>query len=272
MPDAKIPSLSPAGVVDGYRTSKGPAAVLPIAPATALSAKPPTALLPTVPAAAIDGIIGGADADEIAMRVRLQNRMRKMGTTHHLVAYVFANPSHAFAKQNIFSTLEYWHHRSGDFMTLVFPGLRPADEERFDFSEDTIKQFDQLALTRTIQDFERETAWQYTGRTCVVIMLAGVNEQAAAARLDFSAVLDFDLEGLIEKKILSDARVVFEDLIRWAKEYAADDALWTAKQNWKEPAIQQAVLSILTKWLPAGVKDLFNASVAFRVQDLRPES
>jgi hypothetical protein len=81
--------------------------------------------------------------------------------------------------------------------------------------------------------------------------------------------LDFDLEGAIRKGYVDDSRVVFEQLIGWAKDCQADDAVWMAKDGFRDPAVQRAVLKGLKKWIPGAVSNVVELFAIFRVRDRR---
>jgi hypothetical protein len=86
-------------------------------------------------------------------------------------------------------------------------------------------------------------------------------------------VIEFDLEGAIEDKLFPDVGVAFESIIRLAKEYPLDAALWEIRDGFQAEAAEEAVRSAFQKYVPVpdGVKKYVLSRFTFRVKDKRKE-
>ena len=103
--------------------------------------------------------------------------------------------------------------------------------------------------------------------------LDGSPERLAFTDLDTEWVVDFDLEGLIEDKVVPDVRVFFEQLIRWAKNEEASDVLWLARDSAEGNGWTDAINVLADKYIPGAeaARILFKAHTTIRPRDRRPK-
>jgi len=219
-----------------------------------------------------EAIAFAADYDGLLFAVGRYLRWAKR--ERGLIGIVIAHPQRKFAADNILPMIPYWHYRSDQSMLFVFPGFigdpDAIGDEHFDVPS-SHPHFSEPAFVEVIDVFERNSSFEFTGRTSLLLVVGVRQKNDPRAELDFSAVMDFDIEEVISKKFAADAGVVFEQVIRAAKELQADDALWGASQTLKGDLVQEGVLQLVEKYLPipSGVKESVRKSVAFRVSDRR---
>jgi hypothetical protein len=185
-----------------------------------------------------------------------------------LVALVLANADTSFVKQHILPLVPYWHFRSGKSVLFFFLGYVPkAIEHKNDSSPLFHSVFRPELFVQSIESLESDTSIRYTGRTMLVLTTAEYVE--SCPRLNHSWVLDFDLEGLLIEKVVSDVRIVFEDIIRLAKRHPADDAVWLISDGLSENEKNEAYLNVAQKYLPflKNARELIRAHTRIKVRD-----
>jgi hypothetical protein len=199
-------------------------------------------------------------------------RLQKASTNRVLVGLVLANAADDFVKKHVTPSLPYWHYRSGDSAIFVFFGYSVPP---FVFGLETTKEqpptFKAKDFAESVGMVESQSSLQYSGRTTLILTTA--YHEGGDGFLDYEWVLDFDIEGLLEQKVIPDVRVLFEDIIRLAKACPADDAVWRISERISDAEKSDAYFSIAGKYIPflTNARELVKAHTRARVQDRRPD-
>lgn len=158
---------------------------------------------------------------------------------HSLVGILFCNPNTSFCKTEILSSLNYFHHRSVQYINFFCCGYGAY------WSEDTYVDFHPVAkidnmewfysdkaLVGVIEDFESRTKWKYSGENELLILDVSPSDKPDDITINDALVCN--LEKMQKDKAFSSVRAFFEDLIRYARsDELADIWKYSDKQGQK---------------------------------------
>lgn len=190
-----------------------------------------------------------------------------------MVGWLFARPGSALTKSDIFPNLNYFHYRSGDFITFYICGYSVThrkndaacvvDGRRWEFDD---RIFDDLR-----RYIEGASTWTYSGAVDLILANASLwecgHETGAdgktrvtdySASLDFSSALCANLEKMKAIGAIDSVETFFEDIFRHAERQDGLDPTWgfSDKQGMKVAgsALKHLVLSLLPEPLRKDVE------------------
>jgi hypothetical protein len=206
------------------------------------------------------------------MRERLLKEMTRTRKRSELVAIVIANGARPFSKQTILPLIAYWNNRSGDALTIFFPGyLGGNPDDEYGEVIDSNRAFVEKSFVETLEKIERDAGWSsYDGRTSVLICRGVLKQHPRTAErrafLDFTDYIEFDLEAAIQAGVIDAVEPFFEALIRVAKTGTGESVQWKISDDVGGRALGNAIIDMACEYLPKGLKRVVKVADYFRIK------
>jgi hypothetical protein len=160
---------------------------------------------------------------------KTMSSINSMIKRHCLVGILFCNPKTDFCKNEILNSLNYFHHRSKQYINFFccgygaywsknkYPDLQivtKVDRVNWSYSDN--------AFVSVVEDFENRTRWRYSGENELLLLdvIPSINKN----ELNINNAIVCNLEKMKKDNAFSSVRSFFEDIIR----YATTDDLATA--------------------------------------------
>jgi hypothetical protein len=160
------------------------------------------------------------------MRNQLSDELARRLKERGLVVAVLAHPRDPFAVAQLLPLVDYWHHRSSDFVDFVFLGYAAAESSSVD--RVNAAKFSDTDFVLSLEHFER-SGWRYSGRPSILIFDAV--RKASTLEYDLGSVIECDLESAVRDDVIPSVAALFEWIIRLAHETSASVALWRMSDN-----------------------------------------
>lgn len=191
-----------------------------------------------------------------------------------LIGILFCHPKSALGKSEIVDHLSHFHLRSGeaaDFFCVGYGAYWPpehlADQKTVTRIDGVDWLFSELAFSNVIDEFERETAWEFSGET-ELILLTATRDDSGHTSLDYDSAIVCNLESMSQAKAFTSVRSFFTDVFRFAKSNTDSDPTWglSDKKGLRlgASAIKDAVLSVL----PKPLSDAYSRGEYFSVRSI----
>ncbi|MFC7297051.1 hypothetical protein [Herminiimonas aquatilis] len=186
------------------------------------------------------------------------------------IGILFANPHIPYVRNEILSSLEYFHHRSGgnfDFYCCGYGAYWPENQysdQKIVTSVDGVDWFfSQQSFAEVVTSFEECTKWKYSGETELLLLDVNKSKTTKTKPVIDSAVI-LNLELMQQDKAITSARSLFEKIIRFAKdkdgrgafEFSDAAGIDSAKQT-----IKTAILGLLPSTVASGYLKTENFAV-----------
>jgi len=208
------------------------------------------------------GASGGGSTRETIEKILRENFVAenaKAGAAK-LIGLIVGHKSHAIISDEIIKKWGYFNARSGKDLDIFAIGFK---------TRGTVS--DKL-LVETIEKFEAETQWKYSGVTELIVANAFYfPESHATARLDFSSALVLPLEKMLLDKHLASASEIIEDLIRFSKQRPEMDPSWRYSDKKGSQAIREGFKDFVIGALPESLRKRARQAAYFAVKDLSKE-
>ena len=206
------------------------------------------------------------------MRENLTRDLKAASRSSGLAAIVFANARKKFVQDEIAPLVSYWNYRSGSHVSFFFPGY--CGDPSMGSSEyspifDPITSFNEKTFVETIKQVEEGDAdWTYRGDTPIVIFRAYLQyhnvTREPLAFVDFSSIIEFELERSIDNGSIESVEKFFEGIIKAAQEIPGDDVDWKLGAKLGASALREALVDAVVSTLPPGARRVAKAIVDFR--------
>ena len=191
-----------------------------------------------------------------------------------LIGILLAHPNAPLAKSEIVDHLNHFHHRSGeaiDFFCVGYGAYWPdnhyPDQTKIVKIDGVDWLFSDKAFSQVIDELEKETKWQYSGET-ELLLISAIKDEEGNTSLDYGAAIVCNLEAMLKDKAFSSVRAFFEGVFRFAKKHSCSDEAWALSDNKGlqvgGAALKEAVLSLL----PKSLKESYKKAEHYAVRDL----
>ena len=191
---------------------------------------------------------------------------------HSMVAILFCNPNTSFCKNEILSSLSYFHHRSKEAINLFccgygaywpeekYPDLVPIvkiDGEQWYYSDN--------AFVRALEDFESRTKWMYSGEN--ELLLLDVSPSNDPKDLNINNAIVCNLEQMKRDNAFTSVRSLFEDLIRYCASTEFADAFTFSDRQGLDIAknmLKDSVLGLL----PESLRESYSKAESYAIKKI----
>jgi hypothetical protein len=191
-----------------------------------------------------------------------------------LIGILFCHPKSSLGGSEIVDHLSHFHLRSGDavdFFCVGYGAYWPpehfADQKGVTRIDGVDWLFSEMAFSNVIDEFERETAWKYSGETELILLTARRDDDGQAS-LDYDSAIVCNLEAMSQAKAFTSVRSFFADVFRFAKSNTDSDPTWGLSDNkglkLGASAVKDAVLSVL----PKPLSDAYSRGEHFAVRSI----
>ncbi len=141
--------------------------------------------------------------------------IRENKTERDTIGILLSRPT-SNAGRDIIDALPYYHHRSGRSINFYLPGYGAhrygayPDEKDVAMINGTQWSFSNLKYVEFIDALEKHSRWEYSGESELLLI------EYSNGKLDYSNVLRFHLDAMLEDKAISSVNAFFEDIFRHA--------------------------------------------------------
>ena len=141
--------------------------------------------------------------------------IRENKTVRDTIGFLLSR-STSNAGRDIIDALPYYHHRSGRSINFYLPGYGAywygayPDEKDVAMINGTQWSFSNLKYVEFIDALEKHSRWEYSGESELLLI------EYSNGKLDYSNVLRFHLDAMLEDKAISSVNAFFEDIFRHA--------------------------------------------------------
>lgn len=128
------------------------------------------------------------------------------------IGILFARPTSKFVKDEILSSIEYYHHRSGSFVDFFLPGYGAywygayEDEKVVCTINDVKWSFSNKMFCNFIEHIENISNWKYSGEAELLIIEYNID------RLDFSEAMLLCIDQALRDKAIVSSSNLFESV------------------------------------------------------------
>lgn len=191
-----------------------------------------------------------------------------------LIGILFCRPDTPLAEEEIIKSLQYFHTRSGgnvDFYCVgygaywqpsYFPDQRPVtkiDGAQWFFSEQAFCQF--------LGEIERESAWEYSGETELILVDAKENEDGSV-ELKYESAIVCNLEKMFNDKAFTSVRNFFESLFRKARTLGSTNKSWAMSDKMGVDVATHSLKELVLSVLPESVSSFYRKASHYAVRNI----
>ena len=205
-------------------------------------------------------MLAGYNLAEInrALKWAFEERYKVTGTFRvKLVGILFARPFNLLSKDFIVPNLNYYHHRSADFVDFFCAGYGaywypPTEDQQVVAKVDNTEWLYSDAifngLRKEIQDITR---WKYSGSTDLILTNAIYSETDKKVQLDFSNSLWFQLEKAIEDQAIASVEAFFEQIFKFSEKELVDiNPSWELSKELLQKKFMDTAFKYILSLLP----------------------
>jgi hypothetical protein len=226
------------------------------------------------------GLFGIRNQLEVVFKKRLGTLPSKEGQRLASIpmAIICARPESPAFKNDLFPSLEYYHHRSSKLVELFVIGYLPKSCNQNEISsaeEWSELLFDAEKFTESINEIENETTWKYSGQTDIIVTLAHLNMRqhpvvglTAQAEIDFSQAVCLSVERAIADKLISSGSTFVESVIRASRQSDADDVVTSLSRGLALKGGKAGLIKWVAAWMKIDADALKNVCSSIAI-DLR---
>jgi hypothetical protein len=196
-----------------------------------------------------------------SLRVNLKSRLANCdgSVKRRLVAILFGRPNLKLVQDILIPNTDYWHVRSSDNIDFYYIGFSSSQQVIFDLKD----------FIATVERFESETKWRYSGGTDVLILDAYC--KAGNPVLDVSHAMAINLEVAVANKVILDVPVWVESLINKAKEAITKKSAGSSNDisdGFGKELIIEALKHLTVSLLPEGLRADAEKAFSYVVRDV----
>lgn len=195
-----------------------------------------------------------------------------------LVGLLFARPTSQLASEQIVPNLDYFHHRSANYVDFFCPGYgmywevfwsSVPDMEVVARVGDDNWLFSAKMFNRFREEIEREAKdWRYGGGVELILANARYDPTVVSATIDFTSAVVVDLDRATQEKAVVSVEHLFEDIIRYAESQQGADPAWGFSDHMGKRLTGSALKQLLLSILPQGLRPEARKAFHFYVRDL----
>lgn len=149
-----------------------------------------------------------------------------------IISLLFSHPATELAKSEIIPFLTHYHLRSSDAVDVYCMGYGNdwPDDHFVDQSvvakvgNDTW-QFSETAFHSSIDDFQQQTRWRYSGETDLILLNCMLLDDNAV-HLDLESAMVCNLEQMIRDEAISSVRHFFNAIFTYVNDAVRQDPTW----------------------------------------------
>ncbi len=198
------------------------------------------------------------------------------------IGILLARPDHDIARKEILPALDYFHHRSGEDITLycagygrywyedgmVYNDAQPVAE----LSDTNPWMFSPKAFSVFISALESRTTWAYSGNPELLLLNIVIDreEEEEEVLFDFSRVLVIDLQRAKADGAISHAKGLMEDIFRVARNNRGDLSVNRIGKTLGAQSFLKSAREALLRLIPKGLGAVGKSSTHFVVYNKEP--
>ncbi|WP_313755967.1 hypothetical protein [Tissierella sp.] len=189
--------------------------------------------------------------------------IEKSDILNDTIGILLARPK-SDAGRSIIDSLPYYHHRSGKNINFYLPGYGAywhnayPDEKHIVTIEGTMWSFSHSMYVKFIEDLEKESKWKYSGES-ELILLDYHNKT-----LNYSKILVFHLDAMLQDKTISSVNSFFEKLFRC---FAQNLTIEQFSNRMGSKTLGQVTLSTILEKLPLNLGTLLVKAKHYAIID-----
>lgn len=189
--------------------------------------------------------------------------IEKNNILNDTIGILLARPK-SDAGRSIIDSLPYYHHRSDKNINFYLPGYGAywhnayPDEKHIVTIDGTIWSFSHSMYVKFIEDLEKASKWKYSGES-ELILLDYHNK-----RLDYSKILVFHLDAMLQDKTISSINSFFEKLFRY---FAQKSTIEQFSNRMGYKTLGQITVSTILEKLPLNLGILFVKAKHYAIID-----
>lgn len=192
-----------------------------------------------------------------------------------LVGVLFCAPSSKTAKDEILPSLDYFHHRSGQFVDFfcvgygTHPGDGPDESRPIPVSvvDNAQWRFSAQEFNKCREEFECLTKWRFSGETDLILVVAR-KSRSGEATLDYSCAIVCNLEGMLRDQAIPSVRSFFEKLCQFGEQFAGSDPVWKLSDKLGVQSAKDLLEDAVLTLLPETVRKRYKAAKHFSVSNV----
>jgi hypothetical protein len=174
----------------------------------------------------------------------------------HLVGLIFGQPFTPLVKEQIMPILNYWHHRSAAYIDFFCVGFSAKSE------------FNAEEYNHTLEAFEKNTKWERSGGTDLILVNALYSQETRRATLSFSDVLALTLEDVVKVAGYEYLGIFFEKVISAAQKANDKVSPSIVSDELGKRLGKSAFRGVVTGLLPEGAKQEALDAFLFAVKNI----
>jgi hypothetical protein len=196
------------------------------------------------------------------------------------IGILLARPDHTVAREEILPALDYFHHRSGEDITLYCAGygrywyedgMVYNDAQKVaELSDTSPWMFSPKAFSVFVSTLESRTTWTYSGNPELVLLNIMVDREEEDVLFDFSRVLIIDLQDAKADGAISTLNGLMEDIFRLARENRGDLSVGRIGRALGGKTFLKSARDALLRLIPGGLGSAGKSSAHFVVYNKEP--
>jgi hypothetical protein len=174
----------------------------------------------------------------------------------HLIGLIIGDPSEPLVKEQIIPKLEFWHHRSANYIDLFCVGFS------------AVAKFDAKEFNSTLRTLESNTDWRYSGGTDLILINVTYSAGTKEVTLDFTSALAMTLEAVVKVDGFERLSIFFEKVMNAARESCGVESPAEVSDAFGRSLLKSVFKGLLTSLLPDGMKKEARDAFLFAVKDI----
>lgn len=216
---------------------------------------------------------------EDALTWAFEHRYRNKGVA--LTGILLARPEDSLTKDEILPNLDFWSHRSGEWVDFFCVGYLPrwfADSTSGLPAVVTVGNgewaFARTAFVELLTDIESATGVEYDGSPCLLLLNCYYEGTRNRARLDYSRIVWINFREAISEKAISTPTQLAEYVFQFAKGANAHprakpsaDPVWEFSDGIGRRILKRSVVDALLGFLPDAIRPNAKRAIHFVVKE-----
>ncbi len=174
----------------------------------------------------------------------------------HLVGLIIGQPDEPLIKEQIIPKLNFWHHRSANYIDLFCVGF--SAQAAFDAKE----------FNATLRTLETNTRWRYSGGTDLILVNVTYSPASKKVTPDFTSALAMTLEMVVKVDGFERLAIFFEKVMSAARESCGVESPAQVSDAFGASLVKSAFKGLLTSLVPDGMKKEARDAFLFAVKDI----
>ena len=215
---------------------------------------------------------------EDALTWAFERRYRNKGVA--LTGILLARPEDSLTRDEILPSLDFWNHRSADYIDFFCVGYLPrwvADSTAGLPPVVTVGNgdwaFARDAFVELLEEIEVAADVAYDGSPCLVLLNSYYDGSRNRARLDYSRIVWINFRTAIEDGAVSTPTQLAEYVFQFAKQVngrpgskPSNDPVWEFSDGMGRKVLKRGVIDALLGFLPESIRPNARRAVHFAVR------